>query len=62
MEDSQNSAPDALEATKLNTSSQRTETQSVTKRSVGHQFNSNNHFQIPTIANTSCHRLVYKLN
>ncbi|OQE18328.1 hypothetical protein PENSTE_c018G02400 [Penicillium steckii] len=32
MEDTQNSAPDAIEATKLNTSGQRTETQSVTKR------------------------------
>jgi hypothetical protein len=38
MEDSQNSAPDALEATKLNASGQRTETQSVTKRLVGHPF------------------------
>lgn len=32
MEDTQNSTPDALEATKLNSSGQRTETQSVTKR------------------------------
>lgn len=38
MEDTQNSAPDALEATKLNSSGQRTETQSVTKRFVDHQF------------------------
>lgn len=34
MEDTQNSTPDALEATKLNSSGQRTETQSVTKRLV----------------------------
>lgn len=34
MEDTQNSAPEALEASKLNTSSQRNETQSVTKRFV----------------------------
>lgn len=34
MEDTQNSAPDALEATKLNSSAQRSDTQSVTKRFV----------------------------
>lgn len=34
MEDTQNSAPDALEASKLNSSAQRNETQSVTKRFV----------------------------
>jgi hypothetical protein len=34
MEDTQNSAPDALEASKLNPSGQRNETQSVTKRFV----------------------------
>lgn len=34
MEDTQNAAPDALEASKLNPSAQRNETQSVTKRSV----------------------------
>lgn len=34
MEDTQNSAPDALEASKLNTSGQRNDTQSVTKRFV----------------------------
>lgn len=62
MEDSQNSAPDALEATKLNTSGQRTETQSVTKRLVGYRFEENNHLQIPTNANASCRRLVCKLN
>lgn len=32
MEDTQNSAPDVLEATKLNSSGQRSDTQSVTKR------------------------------
>lgn len=34
MEDTQNAAPDALEATKLNSSAQRNDTQSVTKRFV----------------------------
>lgn len=34
MEDTQNSAPDALEASKLNSSAQRSDTQSVTKRFV----------------------------
>lgn len=34
MEDTQNSAPDALEASKLNPSAQRNDTQSVTKRFV----------------------------
>jgi ubiquitin-conjugating enzyme E2 C len=34
MEDTQNSAPDALEASKLNTTGQRSDTQSVTKRFV----------------------------
>lgn len=34
MEDTQNAAPDALEATKLNSSGQRNDTQSVTKRFV----------------------------
>lgn len=34
MEDTQNSTPEALEASKLNTSAQRNETQSVTKRFV----------------------------
>jgi len=34
MEDTQNSAPDALEASKLNSSGQRNENQSVTKRFV----------------------------
>lgn len=34
MEDTQNSAPDALEASKLNSSAQRGDTQSVTKRFV----------------------------
>lgn len=34
MEDTQNSAPDALEASKLNPSVQRNDTQSVTKRFV----------------------------
>lgn len=34
MEDTQNSAPDALEASKLNTTAQRNDTQSVTKRFV----------------------------
>lgn len=34
MDDSQNSAPDALEASKLNSPAQRNETQSVTKRFV----------------------------
>lgn len=43
MEDTQNSAPDALEATKLNTSGQRTETQSVTKRLVDRIIPSRNY-------------------
>jgi ubiquitin-conjugating enzyme E2 C len=34
MEDTQNSAPDALEASKLNATGQRSDTQSVTKRFV----------------------------
>lgn len=34
MEDTQNAAPDALQASKLNSSAQRNDTQSVTKRFV----------------------------
>lgn len=38
MEDTQNSAPDAHETTKLGSSAQRNDTQSVTKRFVFHHY------------------------